>query len=178
MNRGYNRAPHGALDAIRYIVDNGAKWQALPAGFPPWETVYAVFRRWHRAGVVAWIRDQLRRRIRTGKGRCPYPVTLIVDSQAVKGASTVAAASRGYDAGKKINGRKRHIAVDTLGLPVMITVTPDDPPADPQGLPDELVEEALIAPVPGCQRRNTRTAAQPAGVLQRCPAPYASEGPR
>ncbi|WP_264086287.1 IS5 family transposase [Streptomyces marincola] len=112
------------MDAIRYIVDNGAKWRALPADFPPWETVYAVFARWNRAGVVAWIRDQLRRRIRTGAGRCPYPVTLIVDSQSVKGAFTVGQASRGYDAGKKINGRKRHIAVDTLGLPEMITVTP------------------------------------------------------
>ncbi|MBO8200882.1 IS5 family transposase [Streptomyces smyrnaeus] len=114
------------VDAIRYIVDNGAKWPALPADYPPWETVYAIFARWNRAGVVAWIRDQLRRRIRTGAGRCPYPVTLIVDSQSVKGASTVGAASRGYDAAKRINGRKRHIAVDTLGLPVMITVTAAD----------------------------------------------------
>ncbi len=114
------------IDAIRYVVDNGCKWRALPADFPPWETVYAIFRRWNQAGVVAWIRDQLRRQIRTGKGRCPYPVTLIIDSQSVKAASTVGQASRGYDAGKKINGRKRHIAVDTLGLPVMITVTPAD----------------------------------------------------
>ncbi|WP_392972884.1 transposase [Streptomyces sp. LN245] len=78
------------------------------------------------AGVVTSIRDQLRRRIRTGRGRCPHPVTLIVDSQSVKGASTVGRNSRGYDAAKKINGRKRHITVDTLGLPVMITVTPAD----------------------------------------------------
>ncbi|MEV7951991.1 IS5 family transposase [Streptomyces rubiginosohelvolus] len=112
------------VDAIRYIVDNGAKWRALPADFPPWETCYGFFWRWNRAGIVAYIRDQLRRRIRTGKGRCPNPVTLIVDSQSVKGSSTVGSKTRGYDAGKKINGRKRHIAVDTLGLPVMITVTP------------------------------------------------------
>ncbi len=76
--------------------------------------------------MVTYIRDQLRRRIRTGKGRCPHPVTLIVDSQSVKGASTVGKNSRGYDAAKKINGCKRHITVDTLGLPVMITVTPAD----------------------------------------------------
>nr|WP_128382480.1 IS5 family transposase [Streptomyces cavernae] len=114
------------VDGIRYIVDNGAKWRALPADFPPWETVYGFFWRWNRAGVVTYIRDQLRRRIRTGKGRCPQPVTLIVDSQSVKGASTVGRDSRGYDAAKKINGRKRHITVDTLGLPVMITVTPAD----------------------------------------------------
>ncbi|MER5603675.1 IS5 family transposase [Streptomyces sp. NPDC002265] len=114
------------VDAIRYIVDNGAKWRALPSDFPPWETVYGFFARWSRAGAVAWIRDQLRRRIRTNLGRCPYPVTLIVDSQSVKAADTVSKATRGYDAGKKINGRKRHIAVDTKGLPMMIMVTPAD----------------------------------------------------
>lgn len=111
------------VDAIRYIVDNGAKWRALPSDFPPWETVYGFFRRWNRAGVVTWIRDQLRRRIRTNLGRCPHPVTMIVDSQSVKGAETVGQATRGYDPGKKINGRKRHIAVDTKGLPVMVMVT-------------------------------------------------------
>jgi len=112
------------VDAIRYIVDNGAKWRALPADFPPWETVYGFFWRWTRAGVVAQIRDQLRRRIRTNLSRCPDPVTLIMDSQSVKAAETVSRATRGYDAAKKINGRKRHIAVDTKGLPVMIMVTP------------------------------------------------------
>ncbi|MFC9083347.1 transposase [Streptomyces sp. NPDC057062] len=95
-------------------------------GFPPWETVYGFFWKWNRAGVVTYIRDQLRRQIRTGKGRCPHPVTLIVDSQSVKGASTAGRNSRGYDAAKKINGRKRYITVDTLGLPVMITVMPAD----------------------------------------------------
>ncbi|MDF9816693.1 IS5 family transposase [Streptomyces sp. SPB162] len=114
------------VDAIRYIVDNGAKWRALPADFPPWETCYGFFWRWSRAGIVVGIRDQLRRRIRTNLGRCPYPVTLIIDSQSVKAADTVGKATRGYDVGKKINGRKRHIAVDTKDLPVMIMVTPAD----------------------------------------------------
>lgn len=114
------------VDAIRYLVDNGAKWRSLPADFPPWQTVYGFFARWNRAGAVTFIRDQLRRHIRTGKGRCPFPVTLIVDSQSVKAASTIGRDSRGYDAGKKINGRKRHLVVDTLGLPVMITVTAGD----------------------------------------------------
>ncbi|MFK4100264.1 IS5 family transposase [Streptomyces sp. NPDC019531] len=114
------------VDGIRHIIDNGAKWWALPADFPPWETVYGFFCRWNRDGGVTHIRGRLRRRIRTGKGRCPHPVTLIVDSQSVKGASTVGRNSRGYDAAKKINGRKRLITVDTLGLPVMITVTAAD----------------------------------------------------
>ncbi|PVC92822.1 hypothetical protein DBP21_35220 [Streptomyces sp. CS147] len=65
---------------------------------------------------MLFIRDQLRRAIRAAKGRCPFPVTVIIDSQSVKAASTVGQDSRGYDAGKKINGRKRHIVVDTLGL--------------------------------------------------------------
>ncbi|MFV2117109.1 transposase [Streptomyces sp. Act-28] len=95
-------------------------------GFPPRETVCGFFRRWNRAGVVTCIRDQLRRRIRTGKGRRPHPVTPIVDSRSAKGASTVGRDSRGHDAAKKINGRERHVTVDTLGLPVMITVTPAD----------------------------------------------------
>ncbi|WP_435864948.1 transposase [Streptomyces umbrinus] len=85
-----------------------------------------VFARRNRRGVVTFIRDQLRRRIRTGLGRCPYPVTLIVDSQSVKGATTVSRATRGFDAAKMINGRKRHLAVDTKGFPVMIMVTPTD----------------------------------------------------
>lgn len=114
------------VDGIRYIVDNGAKWRALPADFPPGETVYGFFRRWNRAGVVTCVRDQLRCRIRAGKDRCPHPVTLIVDSQSVKGASTVGRSSRGHDAARKINGRKRHVTVDTLGLLVTITVTPAD----------------------------------------------------
>nr|WP_308040831.1 IS5 family transposase [Streptomyces sp. PSKA30] len=114
------------VDAIRYITDNGAKWRALPSDYPPWETVYGFFARWNRRGVVTFIRDQLRRRLRTGLGRCPYPVTLIVDSQSVKGATTVSRATRGFDPAKMINGRKRHLAVDTKGFPVMIMVTPAD----------------------------------------------------
>lgn len=110
----------------RRTMDAFLRRRALPADYPPWQTVYYHFAAWHRRGVIAFLRDQLRRQIRTGQGRCPWPVTLILDSQSVKGAETVSKATRGFDAGKKINGRKRHIAVDTLGLPVMITVTPAD----------------------------------------------------
>jgi transposase len=76
--------------------------------------------------VVTYIRDQLRHRLRTGLGQCAYPVTLIVDSQSVEGASTVSRATRGFDPAKLGNGRKRHFAVDTKGFPVMIMVTPAD----------------------------------------------------
>lgn len=88
-------------------------------------------------GAILFIRDQLRRAIRAAKGRFPFPVTVIIDSQSVKAASTVGQDSRGYDAGKKINGRKRYIVVDTLGLPVMITVTP-------AGVRDEIIARDLL----------------------------------
>jgi transposase len=116
------------VDAIRYLVDNGCKWRALPADFPPWRTVYGFFARWARAGVLTRIRDQLRELVRTSAGRCPRPVTAIVDSQSVKAAETVAKRDRGYDAAKKINGRKRHVIVDTRGLPMLTMVTPADIP--------------------------------------------------
>ncbi|CAM5593750.1 hypothetical protein SCALM49S_04369 [Streptomyces californicus] len=89
------------MDAVRYVVDNGIKWRAMPADYPPWQTVYYHFARWHRRGVVAFLREQLRRQIRTGQGRCSWPVTLIVNSQSVKGAETVSKATRGFDAAKK-----------------------------------------------------------------------------
>ena len=92
------------VDGIRYIVDNGAKWRALPADFPPWETVYGFFWRWNRAGIVTYIRDQLRRRIRTGKGRYPHPVTLIVDSQSVKAPPPSAATAAATTPPRKSTG--------------------------------------------------------------------------
>ncbi|MFF4085244.1 IS5 family transposase [Streptomyces sp. NPDC001777] len=114
------------VDAIRYVVDTGCKWRALPADFPPWRTVWGFMARWAAAGVIGQIRDALAGRIRREMGRGPRAVATIIDSQSVKAASTVGKDSRGYDAGKKINGRKRHVVVDTKGLPLMVMVTPAD----------------------------------------------------
>lgn len=114
------------VDAIRYVVDNGIKWRAMPSDYPPFQTVFGFFTRWTHAGVLGHIRDQLRRRIRATIGRPPGAVAVVIDSQSVKGAETVGKSTRGYDAGKKINGRKRHLAVDSKGLPVLIRVTPAD----------------------------------------------------
>ena len=114
------------VDAIRYLVDNGCKWRALPADFPPYQTVYGFYRRWAAAGVVTQVRDRLRQAVRERLGRCPNPVTIIVDSQSVKGAETVSRETRGFDAGKKINGRKRHVVVDTKGMIVTVMVTAAD----------------------------------------------------
>ncbi|MDQ0945816.1 transposase [Streptomyces sp. V1I1] len=115
------------VDAIRYITDNGAKWRALPADFGiPWRTVFGYFARWAKAGALKRILDQLRRRLRLRRRRCAWPVRVIVDSQSVKGAETVSNATRGYDANKHINGRKRHLLVDQDGLLVDLLVTPAD----------------------------------------------------
>ncbi|GII06161.1 DDE transposase [Planobispora takensis] len=115
------------VDAIRYVVDNGCKWRALPHDYGiPWQTVYGFFARWARAGVVSSILVQLRRAIRLRAGRCPNPVAAILDSQSVKAAETVSKATRGYDANKKISGRKRSVLVDTMGLVLLVMVTPAD----------------------------------------------------
>lgn len=111
------------VDAIFYVVDNGIKWRALPGDFPPWSTVYNYFAAWEAAGITQRVLDDLRDRVRLAEGRTAEPTAAIIDSQSVKAAETVARSSRGYDAGKKINGRKRHIAVDTLGLLLCVLVT-------------------------------------------------------
>lgn len=95
----------------------------LPKDFPPWQTVYGYFRDWTNDGTLQRLHDTLREQVRAKEGRNAEPSAGIVDSQSVKGADTVPSESRGYDAGKKINGRKRHIVVDTIGLLLIVMVT-------------------------------------------------------
>ncbi|MDR1189543.1 MAG: IS5 family transposase [Bifidobacteriaceae bacterium] len=114
------------VDAILYVLDNGIKWRALPGDFPPWQTVYSLFRRWEGQGASEDILDTLRDRARLAAGRQAAPSAAVIDSASVKGAPTVGAPTRGYDAGKKVSGRKRHIAVDTMGLLLCVLVTPAD----------------------------------------------------
>ncbi|MET7711696.1 IS5 family transposase [Streptomyces sp. NPDC005407] len=111
------------LDSIRYLVDNGIKWRAMPGDFPPWDRVYAFFRRWRDHALVKEFHDRLRARIREREGRDAEPTAGVIDSQSVKADAVVGTDSRGYDGGKQINGRKRHAVVDTLGrlLGVMVT---------------------------------------------------------
>jgi transposase len=111
------------LDAIFYVVRGGIAWAALPAEFPPAKTVYGLFRRWVRTGAWVRIHDALRDRARVAAGRSPLPTAAVIDSASVRGADTVPARSRGYDAGKRVNGRKRHLAVDTAGLLLAVVVT-------------------------------------------------------
>jgi len=111
------------LDAIFYIVRGGIAWAALPAEFPPAKTVYGLFRRWVQAGAWTRLHDALRDRARIAARRHPLPTAAVIDSASVRGADTVPARSRGYDAGKRVNGRKRHLAVDTGGLLLAVVVT-------------------------------------------------------
>jgi transposase len=111
------------LDAIFYLVRGGIAWRQLPVGFPPPTTVYDRFRAWAKAGVWQAIHDALRDLVRVYEGRDPLPTAAVIDSQSVRGADTVPRAGRGYDAGKRVNGRKRHLAVDTGGLLLAVIVT-------------------------------------------------------
>lgn len=111
------------FDAIRYVISEGCHWRALPADFPPAPTIYGFFRRWTKAGVWDQIRDHLRREVRSQMGTSPHAVASVLDAQSVKASETVGKASRGFDGGKLINERKRHLLTETHGLPLDVMVT-------------------------------------------------------
>ena len=111
------------VDAIRYLTHNGPVWRALPADFPPAGTVYWWADKWQADGSAERMHDDLRDRVRAAAGRPAAPTAAIIDSQSVKGSEMIGRARRGYDAGKKINGTKRHLAVDVLGLLLAVLVT-------------------------------------------------------
>jgi transposase len=111
------------VDAIRYVIHNGCVWRALPADFPPWRTVYGLYQRWHARGVTIALHDALRAAARQAAGRDAEPTAAVIDSQSVRAAPTVPRSSRGWDNAKKVNGRKRHLAVDTTGLLLEVLAT-------------------------------------------------------
>lgn len=134
------------VNAILYVVRTGCAWRQLPADFPPWQTVYWYFTRWERQGVTERMLGELRRRVRRAEGRNDEPSAGLIDSQSVKAADTVAGTSRGYDAGKKINGRKRFIVTDTLGLLVMVVVVAASV-QDRDGAKTALLHAYLVSPI-------------------------------
>jgi transposase len=111
------------LEAIFYLVGGGSAWRAVPGDFTPHQTLYALFGRWTRARAWCRIYAVLRERARLADGRGPVPTEAVIDSQTVRAADTMTTANSGYDGGKKIKGRKRHVEVDTSGLLLAVAVT-------------------------------------------------------
>ena len=103
------------LNAVFYIVRSGCAWRLLPHDFPPWKTVHHYFRIWRIDGTWERLNAALHERLRVRLGRNPHPSAGIVDSQSAK-TTGVGGEARGYDGGKKVRGRKRHLLVDTEGF--------------------------------------------------------------
>lgn len=114
------------LNALLYVAKAGCQWRLLPKEFPAWQTVYHVFRKWTREHVWEALNARLRALVRGRAGKRSRPTAAILDSQSVK--SDPHGGAVGYDAAKKIKGRKRHLLVDTLGLLLGVHVTPASTP--------------------------------------------------
>ena len=109
------------LNACCYALRTGCAWRLLPKSFPPWQAVYMAFKRWAAAGLFEAMHDRLRQQWRQRMGRSPEPSAAIIDAQSTR--SSAQGGDTGFDAGKKVKGRKRHLVVDTLGLLLAVTVT-------------------------------------------------------
>jgi putative transposase len=108
------------INGILYLVRSGGAWRLLPHDLPPWSTVHWYYRCWRRDGTWQRMHDALRAQARRKAGRAPQPRMAILDSQSVK--TTARGGVRGYDAGKRITGRKRHMLVDSCGFLLALVV--------------------------------------------------------
>lgn len=122
--RGVRRkyARRDMLDAMLYVLRGGIAWRALPSEYPPWHRVYKTYRRWVAQGRFQKAMRRVRRMWRAREGRNEEPTGAVVDSQSV--ATSAQGGPKGYDAGKKIKGRKRHLMTDTLGLLLAVVLLP------------------------------------------------------
>lgn len=114
-------ARRALVDACCYVVRTGCAWRMLPKEFPPWQNVYRTFRRWSEQGKFEQMHDRLRAGWREREGRQAEPTAAVLDAQSTRGSPQ--GGENGYDAGKKVKGRKRHLVVDTLGLLLAVSVT-------------------------------------------------------
>jgi len=112
---------HEVINAILYILVTGCQWRMLPHDYPKWQSVYAYFKKWRDDATWQRIHDTLRAEVRRQAGRHKHPTAGCLDSQSVK--TTQVAGVRGFDGGKLVKGRKRHVLVDTMGLLLAVVVT-------------------------------------------------------
>lgn len=111
------------VNAILYVCRTGIAWEYLPHDFPPAKTVYDYYAKWEADGTTETLHDLLRQQVRIAQGRDASPTAAVLDAQSVQTSCNVGESSQGIDAGKKIKGRKRHIATDVLGLLLAVVVT-------------------------------------------------------
>ncbi len=122
MGRPITHDRRTIVDAIFYVCATGCQWRALPDRYPNWNTVHRYHLEWSKDGTWERVCDRLRTLVRESEGRDGDPSAGIIDARSVRGASTVTSETRGFDAGKKISGRKVFGVVDTLGLLLAVLV--------------------------------------------------------